>query len=357
MARPSQIRISLGALNHNATITRQLAGSQKILAAVKADAYGHGAVACAQILIPHVDALAVAFVEEAVILRNAGILAPILVLNGPFDTDDLQQINLHNLWSVVHDFSQIALLRSAKLTQLPAIWLKLDTGMHRLGFAPQEYAQALEALHTLGATDITLMSHLATAESPDNPLSQRQTLRWHEMLKVFTGPTSLGNSAALINATSKDTDWVRPGYMLYGGQPSGIDHTLALEPVMSFESTIMSVRDISAGETVGYGGRWCAQRDSRIATIPVGYADGYPRHAPDGTPVAINGRIAPLAGRVSMDMLTVDVTDLGNICIGDSVTLWGDTPTLDTIATHAGTIGYELTSRMPNRVQRIIDSN
>ncbi len=357
MARPSQLRIDVDALIHNASITRQLAGAQKVMAAVKAEAYGHGAVACARVLMPHVDAFSVAFVEEAVILRAAGINIPILVLDGPFDADDVQNIIDLNLWTVVHSFNQIDFLGSAKPTRLPAIWLKLDTGMHRLGFTPQEFGQALAALRTIGASDITLMSHLAAAETTENPLTQRQLQRWHEAVSIFDGPSSLGNSAALINATAQDNQWIRPGYMLYGGMPGGIGEALTLKPVMSFESRVMSVREISTGETVGYGGRWCAQRDSRIATVPVGYADGYPRHAIDGTPVAVNGQLAALAGRVSMDMLTIDITDLVNVRIGDPVTLWGDTPSLDVVAAHADTIGYELTSRISNRVPRVFDGD
>lgn len=355
MPRPSHIRIDLDALSYNAILTRQLAGHRKIMAAVKADAYGHGAVACAQVLNPHVDALAVAFVEEAAILRAAGIAKPILVLDGPFDGNDVAQINHHNLWTVVHNFAQVNLLRDAQLSALPPIWLKLDTGMHRLGLAPQKFAQALSALQQMGASDITLMSHLANAEMADDPVSQRQLQRWQTAIMAFDGPTSLGNSAALINNIARDTDWLRPGYMLYGGRPKGVGDSLALKPVMYFESQIMALRDISVGETVGYGGRWRAQRNSRIATIPAGYADGYPRHAKDGTPVAIAGKIAPLAGRVSMDMLTVDVTDLDDVHIGDTVTLWGASPGLDTVASHADTIGYELSCRMPNRLPRIFE--
>ena len=355
MPRPSLVRIDLDALAHNAILTRQLAGHRKIMAAVKADAYGHGAIACARILNPHVDALAVAFVEEAVILRAAGINVPILVLDGPFDDNDVAQMRQHNLWTVVHNFTQINLLRDAQLDDLPPIWLKLDTGMHRLGLAPQEFAQALSALHQLGAVDITLMSHLASAETAGDHVSQRQLQRWQKAIMQFDGPTSLGNSAALINNLERDTDWLRPGYMLYGGNPKGVGETLGLRPVMYFESRIMALRDITVGEIVGYGGRWRAQRNSRIATIPVGYADGYPRHAKDGTPVAIAGAIAPLAGCVSMDMLTVDVTDLDDVHIGDLVTLWGASPGLDAVATHADTIGYELSCRMPNRLPRIFE--
>lgn len=355
MPRPSQIRIDLDALTHNATLTRQLAGHRKIMAAVKADAYGHGAVACARVLNPHVDAFAVAFVEEAVILRAAGINTPILVLDGPFDSTDVAQINHHNLWTVVHNDAQVNLLRDAQLSTLPPIWLKLDTGMHRLGLAPQAFAQAYDALQAMGASDITLMSHLANAETADDLVSQRQLQRWQTAIKAFDGPTSLGNSAALINNIARDTDWLRPGYMLYGGHPKGVGEHLALLPVMYFKSHVMALRDIKAGETVGYGGRWCAQRNSRIATIPVGYADGYPRHAKDGTPVAIGGKLGRLAGCVSMDMLTVDVTDLGDVHIGDVVTLWGNSPGIDIVAAHADTIGYELSCRMPNRLPRLFE--
>lgn len=347
MPRPTSITVDLAALKHNARVLRSLTGRRRLMAVVKADAYGHGAVRCARVLERHVDAFAVAFTEEAAQLREAGIQRPILALEGPFDAVDAECIAALDLWTVIHTPEQVALLADAGAT--PAVWLKIDTGMHRLGLSPGQLPAVQMALAELGMNDITIMSHLAAAEAPAAELTRRQMAQWAQRPARDIPVSSLCNSAGLALAPGDVDTWVRPGYALYGGQPGTREQPLPLKPVMYFESSVMALREVAPGETVGYGGAWQATRPSRIATVAAGYGDGYPRSASSGTPVATPFGIAPLAGRVSMDMLSIDVTELDGVAIGAKVTLWGDTPSIDTVADHAGTIGYELTTRMPGR--------
>ncbi|EED35234.1 alanine racemase [Luminiphilus syltensis NOR5-1B] len=348
MSRPTLLSIDLDALVHNAKLCQSLAAPSRFMAVIKADAYGHGAVPCARALRGIADAFAVALVEEAVELRAAGISEPILVMEGLFSADDMRHIVEHKLWPVIHSRHQLDYL-SPEHHGTP-LWLKIDTGMHRLGIEPEKLPQMLSRIRELGFSDITLMSHLGDAENPDTALSQRQIDAWQNITGQHSSVTSLCNSAAVAQRSVPESSWVRAGYMLYGGQTT--PNPLPLKPVMSFQSAVMALRTIAAGETVGYGGRWCAQRPSVIATVAAGYADGYPRSAEDGTPVNIGGEIAPLVGRVSMDMVTVDVTDLPGVKIGTPALLWGASPTIDDVANRAGTIGYELTARMPPRTPR-----
>lgn len=352
MPRPSTIEIDLHALSHNARLVRALAGPARVMAAVKADAYGHGALPCSQTLAPLVDGLAVAHVEEALNLRLGGITAPVLVLEGPFDGEDVAAIAHNGFSSVIHSLDQLELVVRHGLNPDCGIWLKVDTGMHRLGLALDEIDLALQKLESLNHRELVLMSHLAMAEVPETILTQRQLDRWSRVTAARVTTTSLMNSAGLVGRLQGESDWVRPGYMLYGGKPGPHFDSVPLAPVMHFCSAIMAVRSIASGETVGYGGRWQANRDSRIATIPVGYGDGYPRTASNGTPVWIDGVLCPLVGRVSMDMITVDVTDHPQLNVGAPVELWGRHLSVDTVAHHAATIGYELLTRMPARIQR-----
>ena len=351
MPRPSAITIDLDALKHNAGVARRLAGSAKLIAAVKADAYGHGLIPCSRALEPVVSGLAVAVCEEAILLREAGIQLPILVLDGPFDAIDIQVINELELMSVAHSQEQLdLLLQTMDATALPSIWVKVDTGMHRLGFRPQDLPGVLKQLKD--APEVVVMSHFANGESAGSALTRRQLDRWENLGLPGPEATSFANSAGLMNGLASTCDWARPGIMLYGApDKNGQGHEL-LRPVMSFQSAVMALRTVDAGETVGYGGRWQAHRASRIATIPVGYGDGYPRSAKDGTPVLIGQQMCPLAGRVSMDMITVDVTDCHHCEIGTPVELWGQTLPVNRVAEQADTIGYELLTRMTGRVPR-----
>ena len=356
MPRPTHITINLGALKHNARVARSLSDDKKMMAAVKANAYGHGLSACAHALAPVMDAFAVAVCEEATELREMGIKQPILILEGPFDLDDCHTIIKNKCWTVIHSFEQIELLEglsaSDKRALADSVWLKLDTGMHRLGIAISDITTALSRLRSLGIDTPTLVTHLANAERQDSSLNLEQLKKCREVTQGLSMPTSLLNSAGLIHHLSSECDWHRLGYMLYGGSAAARMDITPLLPVMAMNSEVMALRSIPAGDSVGYGGRWTAERDSMIATIAVGYGDGYPRTARNGTPVYIDGQICPLVGRVSMDMITVDVTDHASVRVGSAAQLWGDKVSVDTVAEHAQTIGYELLTRLPDRTPR-----
>ena len=356
MARYTQAKLDLCALRHNVGVARQLAPHSRMMAVVKANAYGHGAVTIAGALQSVVDALAVACIEEAMELRYAGITAPILLLEGVFEPAELATAAQLDLWLTIGNERQLRWLEEATLPVPLSCWLKVDTGMHRLGVAPETVLQFYQRLSATGnAVDaVVTYTHFASADDVHSLQTPRQ-------LAVFDALPcgalrSAANSAGLLAWPQAHYDWVRPGYMLYGNSPLLHDHPQArsLKPVMTLMSTVISLRDVAAGEAVGYGGTWVAQRPSRIATVTIGYGDGYPRHAANGTPVLVNGQRAPLAGRVSMDMITVDVTDLGEVQLGAEVVLWGAGLPLAEVARYADTIGYELTTRMPARTPRVV---
>lgn len=353
MPRPTKITIDLTALRHNARCTATMAGSAKLMAAVKADAYGHGLLPCSEALSSIVDGFAVAVCEEAVVLREAGINLPILVLEGPFDGEDVLALGQYDLMSVVHAPHQLDLLEKSGTQNLPSLWIKVDTGMHRLGFDPGELPKIVAELQGQGARPVVITSHFADGENPDSALTVRQQARWQSVHQPTASATgSLANSAGLINRLAPSSEWVRPGIMLYGAAHAKPADAETLRPVMSLTSQVMALRAVPAGESVGYGGRWMTTRASRIATIPVGYGDGYPRSATDGTPVRVGNRICPVAGRVSMDMITVDVTDHPDCEIGTPVELWGQHLLVNEVAQYADTIGYELLTRLTGRTPR-----
>ena len=352
MSRTTTVHIDLTAIGENIHTLRGSLAAQRFMAVVKADAFGHGAVRVARHIQPSVDALAVAFTEEAVALREAGVDAPLLILEGPHTARDLALAGKLNLWPVIHSDEQIEWCKTLG-TNVSQAWIKIDTGMHRLGFTAERYAGVRDTLLSYGIGEITAMSHLASAEEPDDALTRAQLRRWEETVRHGQDSTSLHNSAATQRALSAPSDWLRVGYALYGGQIKGLPNPAPLRPAMRFSSSVIALRDVSIGESVGYGGRWTAQRDSVIATVPVGYGDGYPLGAADGTPVEIDGQIVPLAGQVSMDMVTVDVTDCSNLNLGAPAVLWGDEPSIDDVAAHSGTIGYELMTRLTPRANRV----
>ena len=358
MARPNQARLDLGALRHNLAVARGLAPRSKVMAVVKANAYGHGGVTIGRALAPIADALAVACIEEAVELRDAGVAAPILLLEGIFEASELSIAAQLGFWVTVDNESQLRWLEEAVLPAPLTCWLKIDTGMHRLGIEPhraEEFHRRLKssenALH-----DLVLYTHFASADDLDSKQTPEQLALFERCCATLPGKRSAANSPGLLGWPTSHYDWVRPGYMLYGNSPFNTPHPNAepLRPVMTLSSAVISVRDVPAGESVGYGATWSATRASRIATVTIGYGDGYPRLAPNGTPVLVNGSRAPLAGRVSMDMITIDVTDLPDAGVGDEVILWGKDLPVAEVARHAGTIGYELTTRMPMRTPRIV---
>lgn len=344
MARPGFAHIDLGALRHNYLAARRLHGG-RTLAVLKANAYGHGALRCAQALEDLADGYAVAFLEEALPLRAAGIHAPILVLEGLFDADELLAAQAHGLWFAVHQESQLRMIEQAPRPQgvhgLHA-WLKIDSGMGRAGFAPQQASSAHARLRACAAVDeITLMTHFARADEPGHAMTREQIRRFDAATAGLAGDRSLCNSAGLLAWPEARRDWGRAGIALYGADPLPAP-SAGLRPVMGLHSQIFAVRTLQPGEPLGYGARHVAQRPTRVGLVAMGYADGYPRTAPDGTPVAVDGQAAQLIGRVSMDMLTVDVTDLPGAGIGSIVELWGPRIDVNKVAQAAGTIAYEL---------------
>lgn len=352
--RPARALIDLHALRHNYRLARELSGA-RALAVVKADAYGHGAVRCAQALEAEADGFAVACIEEALELRYAGIRLPILLLEGFFEASELSLIDQHQLWCVVHSAWQVEAIERARLARPLRVWLKLDSGMHRVGLHPAEYRDAHARLLASGNVDkIVLMSHFARADELDCPRSEEQLAVFREARGELQAEVSLRNSPAILGWPQVPSDWVRPGIMLYGATPFEQDQEQAarLKPVMTLESKIISVRELPAGEPVGYGARFVAERPTRVGVVAMGYADGYPRHAATGTPVLVDGLRTRLIGRVSMDMLTVDLTDLPQAGLGSRVELWGREVLASDVAYGCGSIPYQLFCNL-KRVPRV----
>jgi alanine racemase len=345
--------IDPAAHSHKLSRVRELAPGCRVIAVIKANAYGHGLVTVARAL-EGADALAVARIEEAVTLREAGCRARIVLLEGFGDACELEVAARHSLEPFVHQPFQVGLLEAWSGPQVIRAWLKVDTGMHRLGFAASEVdavAARLEACRFV-AQPIALATHLADAECGEAGSARAQLAAFAEAVAGRPGERSIANSAGLVAWPEARADWVRPGIMLYGISPFA-DSTgaeLGLRPVMTFETRVIALKDVAPGERVGYGGTWVAGRPSRIAVAAVGYGDGYPRSAASGTPVAVGGGAAFVAGRPSMDMLTVDVTGLPRVAIGDRVELWGREVPVERVADAAGTIAYELTCRVGRRV-------
>lgn len=360
MARPNQARLNLAALRNNLGLVRDLAPRSRVMAVVKANAYGHGAPAVARTLDPLVDALAVACIEEAQVLRGEGVRSPVLLLEGPFEETELTIAAARDFELIIDNERQLQWLEKARLSRPVRCWLKLDTGMHRLGVAPHQAGVFYRRLKACPNVEdgVILATHLACADDLDSEMTTGQLEAFETACTDLPGERSAANSAGVLAWPASHYDWVRPGYMLYGGSPLSADHpnARALQPVMTLTSAVISLRDVPTGESVGYGATWTAERPSRIATVCIGYGDGYPRHAANGTPVLVRGQRAPMAGRVSMDMITVDVTDVPGVAIGDEVILWGDGLAVSEIARCAGTIGYELVTRMPPRTPRVVVS-
>jgi len=356
MSRPARAWIDLDALRSNLAVARASARGARVLAVVKADAYGHGAVAVSRAIEGRCDALGVACLEEAMELRDAGVRSPILLMEGVFSPDEILVAAQHRIGMVVHREEQLGWLLHSRVQSPVSCWLKLDTGMHRLGFDPPGFLPVLHALQ--GApqvSELVLMTHLARADELGEPFTRQQIGRFREWTRGQAGlPRSLANSAALLAWPEALGDWVRPGIMLYGASPLGEGHESAgrLRPVMRLESELIAVRELGVGEAIGYGGRFVCDRPMRIGVVAIGYADGYPRHAPDGTPVAVAGHRTRLIGRVSMDMITLDLTEIPQARVGDPVELWGEQVRVSQVADAAGTISYQLLTGVSRRVRR-----
>jgi alanine racemase len=346
--------IDTGALRHNLQIIRQQARKSRVMAVIKANAYGHGLVSVARAL-DSADALAVARVEEGLALRAAGIKTPILLLEGVVDGEQLDAAAGAGFELVVHTPDQIALLRGAPTGKTFKVWLKLDSGMNRLGFkgggAFQEAHAALRAMPAVGA--LNLMTHLASPDKPQLPTTAEQIKRFQTATQSLEGERSIASSAALLGYPEAQADWVRPGIMLYGVSPfaDSIGANHGLRPVMTLRSCVIAIKGVAAGEQVGYGGEWTAARPTRLAIAAVGYGDGYARSLSSGTPLLVNGERAALAGRVSMDMIAIDVTGVKRPAkIGDPVVLWGDGLPVEEVATWAKTNPYALLCGVSQRV-------
>jgi len=348
-------RIDLNALRHNLARAREASPHSKIMAVIKADAYGHGA-RDAVAALSDADAFGVARVEEGLALRQGGIRERVVVLGGLSAAAELPLALSAGLELVIHHEHQVALLEAGlkESSQGLRCWIKVDSGMHRLGFAPEVVAGIVTRLRGLsGAVLSGVLTHLANADARQDATTLEQ-LRVFESVAAPLGlPTSIGNSAAILGWPQAHGDWIRPGIMLYGASPF-VDSTAHLDgllPVMTLRTRLIAVNHLRRGDPIGYGGSWRCPEDMPIGVAAVGYGDGYPRHAPSGTPVLVNGRRAQIVGRVSMDMITIDLRPLPGARVGDSVVLWGEGLPVEEVAVAAGTIPYELFCRLTRRVK------
>ncbi|WP_339080196.1 alanine racemase [Pseudomonas sp. TMP9] len=353
--RPLVATIDLSAIAHNYAVAKRCAPGRQAFAVVKANAYGHGVREVVTALHDVADGFAVASLEEAAEVRALHGEARILLLEGCFAADEYQFAAQLGLDVVVHTALQAQQLLAATLRRPLAVWLKLDSGMHRLGFNAAALRDWFGHLHGAAHVgELNLLSHFACADERGSDVSEGQLEQFLDLLDLDFAQRSLANSAAILTIPAAHMDWLRPGIMLYGATPFadlGVEE-LGLRPAMSLTAQLIACRDIDVGDAVGYGGAWRAARPSRIGTVSCGYADGYPRHAPAGTPVIVRGQRVALVGRVSMDMLTVDLTDVPEATEGDAVELWGAQLPVDEVAQAAGTIGYELLSKVTARVPR-----
>ena len=343
--------INLTALSHNLASVKSLAPRSGVVAVIKANAYGHGMLRIAQALAPRVAVLAVARIDEAMALRQGGIKQRLMVLSSRPDREQLHLCADQAIELVVHDPATAHLILHNDTSPALRLWLKIDTGMHRLGVAPADAAILYHQLIAApGVDQVVLMSHFASADDPGDNTTQQQLQCFDQSIAGIEANRSIANSAAIIHHPDAHREYVRPGIMLYGANPLGEAALPVLEPVMTLRSELLAVRDIGANQGVGYNHIWRSQRATRIGTIAVGYGDGYPRHARNGTPVLVNGQRTPLAGRVSMDTITVDLTEQPQARPGDEVVLWGEGLPVNEIAAHADTIAYDLLTGVSQRV-------
>jgi alanine racemase len=354
VTRPARVVVDLEAARANLDRVRQAAPGRRVMAIIKADAYGHGLVPMAQALTS-AEAFGVACLEEAVVLHDAGIRHPIVLLEGPFSSQELHDIRRLDLDTVIHDQEQVRMLDALPDGRPLRLWIKLDTGMHRLGFPAEGFRALLRhlALHRAVARPLRIMSHLASAHEPDHASVAVQLGVFNAVTQGIAGERSMANSAALLAWPETQLDWVRPGLMLYGVSPFAgrTAGDLGLQPVMSLVSGLIAVRRVAAGESVGYGGSWRCPEDMPVGVVAIGYGDGYPRHAASGTPVLVAGRRAALIGKASMDMLTVDLRPCPEARVGDPVVLWGPGLPVEEVARCADTIPYELLCAVRGRVR------
>lgn len=352
--RPIVAYISEKAFAHNLAQVRRYAPHSKVISVVKANAYGHGLLNAARGL-KETDAFGVLNISEAVTLRDAGYQHPILLLEGIFSAEEMSLVDCYKLDTVISHRAQLQWLLDNQPNIPLRVYLKLDSGMHRLGFQPANYQAALDQLATsANVSEIVLMTHFANSDLADG-ITQAM-LKVEQAMAARPYKRSLANSAAVIQQPQTHADWVRPGIMLYGATPIAEKSAvlLGLHPVMTLQSGLIGVQEIEAGESVGYGSLFTADKPTRVGIVACGYADGYPRHAPTGTPIAVNGVLTRTLGRVSMDMLAVDITNIPEASIGSIVELWGNLVPVDAVAQSSGTIGYELLCAVTARVPMVV---
>lgn len=357
MSRPTKLIIESSALLHNIKQIKRFAPGKSIIAMVKANAYGCGLSSVAPALDGHVDSFGVGCLDEAITIRSLGIQTPCLLIQGVFSQSEIEYVAQHQLACVIHHQQQLRWVINTSLQSPIKVWVKVNTGMHRLGFQPHEVQDVLSALLDCPWVhkDIGLMTHMACADEPDRLENQAQIKLFNSLDCFGVAHRSMSNSAAIISFPEAHADVVRPGIMLYGVSPFAdrLASEFALIPVMRLISAISAIHHYPANSPVGYGGTWSSPKPSVIGIVGVGYGDGYPRHIKQGTPVWIEGKEIPIVGRVSMDMLTIDLTEHPEIEIGTPVELWGVHLPVERIAKAAGTIGYELLCQVTDRPRQI----
>ncbi|MDO9107204.1 MAG: alanine racemase [Methylovulum sp.] len=351
--------LKLDAIQHNLQTVRRHAPKAKIMAVIKGNGYGHGLLRIAEALNA-VDAFAVARVDEGIRLRKAGLKNRIVVLEGFTSNDELDALLIYQLDALVHSHTQLDIFAGRSERAQIAVWLKIDTGMNRLGFKAKDFNAVYQRLNDcpIIKRPISLMTHLASADDPQDPMTLKQITLFNDTLQGIPGERSIANSAGILGWQEALADWVRPGIMLYGISPfpGSTGAQLGLKPIMGLHSRLIAVKPITAGDTVGYAGSWVCEKPTLLGVVAIGYGDGYPRHAKVGTPVLLNGGRVPLIGRVSMDMITVDLQTQPQAKPGDPVTLWGEGLAVEEIADWAGTIPYTLVCGITQRVRQIDSS-
>jgi alanine racemase len=357
MPRNTQVTIDVDAIRHNLKCVRAWAPESKIMAVVKADAYGHRLDLSVPALID-ADLLAVATLEEARAIRRLGIKQGIVLLEGVSHVSDLTVVSELGLELVIHHEHQLSMLEELGQSPAERLWIKLDSGMHRLGFPTERAAEVYDRLSAIaGATAIAWLSHFSSADT-DVACTESQMACFDAAVSGLSGEQCLANSAAILNAPKSHRDWVRAGILLYGISPlkERFAEQLGLKPAMTVEAELIAINRVSSGEAIGYGARYRASEDLTVGVVAIGYGDGYPRAMRDGAPVLIHGQRIPMIGRVSMDMITVDLSRVESPQIGDMVTLWGQGLPVEEVALWADTIPYELVCRMTRRVRYNIAS-
>ena len=355
MARSCIASINLDAIKKNYLYAKSLSPRSKAIAIIKANAYGHGAVKVAKHLKDCADCYGVACSEEALELRNSGISStPILLLEGIFEESELNLVDKHNLWMVVCNDTQLQWVLKSKPSHKFDVFVKIDSGMGRLGFKEKDSNKAINSLeNSSNVKNITLMTHFSSADNQNSPSTINQIEQFNNIIDSNQNNTSLANSAALMAFEKAHSEYTRPGIMLYGSSPFPYSEKFKdLSPAMTLQSSLISIKEFKSGQSIGYGERYVCKEDTLIGVVAIGYADGYPRSAQDGTPVFINGGIATIAGRVSMDMITINLKGIKNPQIGDRVELFGENVSIDEVAENCNTISYEIFSQITNRVYK-----